>query len=132
MVDSTSLSPAVQEQERVRTPNPRPLCSLPKSPILTSQPETNICPLVIALWTAIKELEDEMENPDSILNRTGAVKKNELGIMVKNCSEVLQQLNTLLVKYKSLGTTSKRTWNRLRWGPENLQDIREITNVAYL
>ena len=81
--------------------------------------------VVVALHTAIKELEDEIENPDSILNRTGAGKKDELGLLVKNCMGVLQQLNKLLIKYKSLGTTSKRAWDRLRWGTENLQEIRE-------
>jgi hypothetical protein len=77
------------------------------------------------LHTAIKELEDEIENPDSILNRTGAGKKSELGLLVKNCNGVLQQLNKKLIKYKSLGSASKRTWDRLRWGAENLQEIRE-------
>jgi hypothetical protein len=80
---------------------------------------------VIALHTAIKELEDEIENPDSILNRTGADKKKELGLLVNNCMSVLQQLNKLLVKYKSLGTGTKRAWDRLRWGSENVQEIRD-------
>jgi hypothetical protein len=88
--------------------------------------QANILPFkVIALHTAIKELEDEIENPDSILNRTGAGKKSELGLLVRNCMGVLQQLNKLLIKYKSLGTGSKKAWDRLRWGTENLSDIRE-------
>jgi hypothetical protein len=80
---------------------------------------------VIALHTAIKELQDEIENPDSILNHSNAGKRNELGVLLRNCSSVLQQLNKLLIKYKSLGTTSKRTWDRLMWGKENLAEIRE-------
>jgi hypothetical protein len=44
---------------------------------------------------------------------------------VKNCVSVLQQLNQLLIKYKSLGTRSKRTWDRVRFGTENLQGIRD-------
>jgi hypothetical protein len=80
---------------------------------------------VISLHTALKELEDEIENPDSIFNRTGAGKRKELGILVQNCKGVLQQLNKLLTKYKSLGTGSKRAWDRLRWGTENLAEIRE-------
>jgi hypothetical protein len=47
------------------------------------------------LHTAIKELQDEIENPDSILNRTDAGKKVELGVLVKNCSGALEQLNQL-------------------------------------
>ena len=77
------------------------------------------------MHTAIKELEDEIENPGSILNRTGAGKKSELGILVKNCNGVLQQLNKKLIKYKSLGSATRRTWDRLKWSAENLQEIRE-------
>jgi hypothetical protein len=82
---------------------------------------------VISLHTAIKELQDEAENPDSIFNRTGARKKKELAALVQNCNGVLQRLYNLLIKYKSLGTGSKQTWDRLRWGTEqdNLTGIRE-------
>ncbi len=44
---------------------------------------------------------------------------------MQNCNGVLQQLNKLLIKYKSLGTKSKKAWDRLRWGTENLAEIRE-------
>jgi hypothetical protein len=87
-----------------------------------------IAKTVIALHTAIKELEDEVENPDSILNRTdhtGASKLSELELLVKNCKGALQQLNKLLIKYNSLGTSSRRTFDVLRFGAENLSEIRE-------
>jgi hypothetical protein len=89
---------------------------------------------VISLHTVLKELEDETNNPDSILNRTGAGKKKELSILTKNCNSVLQQLNKLLIKYKSLGSTRQRTWDRLKWGKENLQEIREkiLTHTSSL
>lgn len=44
---------------------------------------------------------------------------------MQNCNGVLQQLSKLLIKYKSLGTASKKAWDRLRFGTENLQEIRE-------
>jgi hypothetical protein len=96
-----------------------------ESVVLPERQKLTCSQTVIALHTAIKELEDEIENPDSILNRTGASKKSELGLLVKNCVSVLQQLNQLLIKYKSLGTRSKRTWDRVRFGTENLQEIRD-------
>jgi hypothetical protein len=34
-------------------------------------------------------------------------------------------LNKKLIKYKSLGTASRRTWDRLRFDAEDLQEIRE-------
>jgi hypothetical protein len=60
-----------------------------------------------------------------MFNRSGVGKKKELTMLVKNCNGVLQQLNNLLTKYESLGTTSKRTWDRLKRGTENLSEIRE-------
>jgi hypothetical protein len=80
---------------------------------------------VIALHTAIKELEDEIENHVSVLNHTGASKKSELDILIKNCNSVLQQLNKKLIQYKSLGSASRRTWDRMKWSAGNLQEIRE-------
>ena len=38
---------------------------------------------------------------------------------------MLQQLNKKLIKYKSLGSATRRTWDRLKWSAENLQEIRE-------
>jgi hypothetical protein len=47
---------------------------------------------------------------------------------------VLQQLNKLLIKYQSLGSTRQRTWDRLKWGKENLQEMREkiLTHTSSL
>ena len=81
--------------------------------------------IVISLHTVLKQLDDEFENPDSILNRTGASKSKELGLLAQSCNGALQQLNKLLIKYKSLGTKSKRAWDLLRWVTENLTEIRE-------
>jgi ElaB/YqjD/DUF883 family membrane-anchored ribosome-binding protein len=78
----------------------------------------------MSLHTAIKELQDEVENLDSILNRSRASKKQKLAELVQNCNKVLQKLNNLLIKYKSLGMKSERTWDRLKWGTGNMTDIR--------
>jgi hypothetical protein len=77
------------------------------------------------LHAAIKELEDEATNADSILIRAGSGKKKELDEIIKNCRAVLVQLERLLTKYQSLGTKSKRTWDRIKFGTEGLQTIRE-------
>lgn len=80
---------------------------------------------VVALCTPIKELEDEARNPESILNRAGQSKLKELDELLKNCRAVLRQLEWLLTKYKRLGTQSRRTWDRIKFGSEGLQDVRE-------
>lgn len=80
---------------------------------------------VSTLHTAIKELQDEVENEDSILNRAGSTKKKEVEDLVRNCRTGLQQLQRLVMRYKSLGTNQKRTWDRIKFGTEGVQDIRE-------
>jgi hypothetical protein len=63
-----------------------------------------------------------------------AEKKDNLGIIVKGCSATLQELQALLKKRKSLGTQSRRTWDRLSWGKEQVDDIRQqvISNTDLL
>lgn len=80
---------------------------------------------VSTLHTAIKELQDEVENEDSILNRAGGSKKKEVEELVRHCRMVLLQLQRLVTRYKSLGTNQKRTWDRIKFGTEGVQDIRE-------
>ena len=46
-------------------------------------------------------------------------------IVIKDgCEKVLADLQSLVEKYKSLGTNSKRTWDRMKWGYEDVADIR--------
>ena len=80
---------------------------------------------VISLRTAIQELQDEAENNDSILNRAGIGRKKELDVIMRNCAEVLRELQQLLTRYKSLGTKQKRTWDRIKFGSEDVQEIRD-------
>ncbi|KAL9613065.1 MAG: hypothetical protein Q9167_002364 [Letrouitia subvulpina] len=80
---------------------------------------------VVALHAPIKELEDEARNPNSVLSRAGSSKCKELSELLQNCKLVLNRLDTLLVKYRRLGTQSRRTWDRLKFGCEGLQDVRE-------
>ena len=60
--------------------------------------------------------------------------KDNLNTLVKGCNETLQELQALLKKYKSLGTQSRRTWDRLRWGAEQVEGIRQrvISNTGLL
>lgn len=89
---------------------------------------------MLGLHTAIKEVEDEIANEDSILNRTGSGKKKESAILLRNCLGVLQKLQKLLQKYESLGTKSKRTWDRVRFGMEDIGELREsiMTHTSLL
>ena len=49
------------------------------------------------------------------------------------CDKVLVDLQSLVQGYESLGTQSKRTWDRMRWGIEDIAEIRaRLTSNATL
>ena len=52
-------------------------------------------------------------------------KAEDLKQLIDGCKSVLQELEALLQRYKSLGTQSRRTWDRLHWAREPVKDIRE-------
>ena len=51
-------------------------------------------------------------------------KQASFGAIIQGCEEVLTDLQTLLNKYKSLGTQSKRTWDRMGWGTNDIGELR--------
>ena len=56
-----------------------------------------------------------------------------LQTVVNGCKAVLRDLQALLGKYESLGSQSKRTWDRLRWGDEDIAKLRmRLTSNAAL
>lgn len=68
--------------------------------------------------------EDEAQNEYSILNRAGKGRNKELNNVVQICTEVLRQLEDLLTRYRSLGTNQKKAWDRVKFGDEDIQIIR--------
>ena len=57
-----------------------------------------------------------------------------LNIIKEGCEKVLIDLQNLVQKYESLGTQSKRTWDRMRWGNEDVAEIRArlTSNISLL
>ena len=84
---------------------------------------------VASLQLVLKELQDAVPNRE-----LSAAKQRDLRQLVEACTEVLQELEELLMKYKSLGTQSKRTWDRLRWSNDQVESIRlrVISNSSLL
>jgi len=83
-----------------------------------------ICNEVLSIHTALRELEDEAQNEDSILNRAGKGRQKELNNIVQNCTQILRQLESLVTRYRSLGTSQKKVWDRIKFGDEGIQVIR--------
>lgn len=52
----------------------------------------------------------------------------------KSCEEVLKDLDAIITHYQSLGTKLKRTWDRMKWGLEGVEGIRNriVLNTTIL
>ena len=61
-------------------------------------------------------------------------RQTRLATVVNGCTRVLDDLQQLVDKYGSQPTKTKQTWNRMRWGFENLTDIRGrlVSNTGLL
>ena len=57
-----------------------------------------------------------------------------LKVIKDGCDTVLADLQTLVNKYESLGTKSKQTWDRMKWGNEDIAEIRArlTSNITML
>lgn len=57
-----------------------------------------------------------------------------LKVIKDGCDKVLVDLQSLVEKYESLGTQSKRTWDRMGWGNEDIAEIRArlTSNITVL
>lgn len=57
-----------------------------------------------------------------------------LKLIKDGCDRVLVDLQSLVEKYESLGTQTKRTWDRMRWGNEDIAEIRArlTSNITVL
>ena len=71
----------------------------------------------------LSQIRSEVENPDSIIHRD---QQSQLRLcqITANCEEVLSQLDTLVVKFRSLGTTRKKAWDRLRYPRKEILNIQ--------
>lgn len=75
---------------------------------------------VASLHVILKETE-EFLNEDNCLSET---RRARLGTLIETSTDVLNDLKRQLSSYESLGTHSQRTWDRLRWGLEDIADVR--------
>lgn len=84
---------------------------------------------VASLQLVLKEVQDAVHEREPSLSKQQDLKK-----LVEACTEVLRELENLLMKYGSLGTQSKRTWDRLRWSKDHVESIRlrVISNSSLL
>ena len=73
-----------------------------------------------SLHIVLKEVEDQYK--EQTLERS---QQEHLALLTQNTRNVLKDLEALLEKYDSLGTQSQRTWDRMRWGIEDVSRLKE-------
>ena len=78
---------------------------------------------VSKLYTVLKIAEEDLAK--ECQTDIGAQSKDSFEGIAKGCRSVLVDLDRLLKKYESLGTQEQRTWDRMRWGQEDMAGIRQ-------
>lgn len=83
----------------------------------------------LALHAVLKQTEETLEEC-----QLKQPQKERLDMIYDGCKSILGDLNALIRKYESLGIQSQRTWDRMKWGLEDIQTIRTrlISNTVLL
>ena len=84
---------------------------------------------VLSLQAVVKEVEETLSGhplPKSM--------QASLAVILTGCREVLQDLQALIDRYESLGSQSKRTFDRMGWGMNDIAELRArlTSNVVML
>ncbi|MCJ1462733.1 hypothetical protein MMC07_001336 [Pseudocyphellaria aurata] len=89
----------------------------------------NLSQEVSSLHLVLKEVEETFS--DSALS---ASQQSRLESVGDGCRVILEDLQCSLDKYNSLGTKSKRTWDRIGWGSNDIAELRLrlISNTVML
>ncbi|KAJ6510478.1 hypothetical protein C8R45DRAFT_1050271 [Mycena sanguinolenta] len=74
------------------------------------------------LHTILYEMKDFMEEHGDELEHS---RRNRLTMLMDGCKSSLQELHDLYTRYESLSTQRQRTWDRMRFGLQNLADVRQ-------
>ena len=75
------------------------------------------------LLIVLERIECEAKKSDSVLTRT-VNDRDDLKDILSSCEPTVHELHTIVTKYKSLGSSRERNWERLRFGVKNLGGLR--------
>ncbi|KAF4625446.1 hypothetical protein G7Y89_g12724 [Cudoniella acicularis] len=71
------------------------------------------------------ERGQKVENLKSLLNRRGGAMRDEFNYILGSVQRLLKELDKMVLKYRSLATLEKRTWDQMRFGLKELNTIRQ-------
>jgi predicted transcriptional regulator len=94
----------------------------------------NISNEVLSLHIVLKEVEELLSEELASDPHLPASKLDNLTAITEGCQNVLQDLEAVTKKYESLGSRSKWTWDRIRWGSNNIAELRQrlTSNIVML
>ncbi|KAI4232098.1 MAG: hypothetical protein LQ349_005211 [Xanthoria aureola] len=78
-----------------------------------------------AAHTVVKELVEEANNDQSVLNRRGAARSQELLSLVSGLQKALEDFDRIIIKYRGLSRRERRIWDQLGLASEDLSGIRD-------
>lgn len=83
------------------------------------------------LSTEVGALHNVIKETEELLSQQGLTSEQggKLTTCRQGCDDVLRDLDELLNKYESLGTNSRRTFDRMRFGMEDMNGIRLRLNL---
>src|SRR3954454_1633463 len=79
----------------------------------------NISDEVLSLHALLKEIEENLS-----AETLSSMRQARLKTIGDGCRNVLEELQSLVDRYESLGTQSKRTWDRMKWGCNDIAELR--------
>ena len=84
---------------------------------------------ILSLHAVVKEFEDNLIKSPLPTSQLAALQP-----ITENCNRVLRDLQSIADRYRSLGTKSRRTWDRVSWGKEDIANLRSrlISGTALL
>ncbi|KAH8648138.1 hypothetical protein BGZ60DRAFT_437694 [Tricladium varicosporioides] len=87
----------------------------------------NVSTEVLSLHAVLREAEENF-------TRQSSTKPAGLITVVTGCRDVLTDLETLIVKYRGLGSKTQRVWDRMGWHSEDIAELRLrlISNTSLL
>ena len=81
------------------------------------------------LHVVLQRLEKELGKPESLINKSRGIYKDELGVLVSGCENVLSTLDKILEKYNGLGgreSRMKKSLQKVRFGNGQMADLEEL------
>ena len=90
---------------------------------------------ILSLHIVIQQVEDQLDIPGSGgVASLGAKAKNDVEILCGGLQAIMKELGDLLKKYQSLSENHSISFDRLRWGQEDLVRLRDKlrSNLALL